>query len=52
MNLERNKAEVWRIESGSARQGEFDCKLVKPKWFDQKLWEEGRAFYNEYSESC
>ena len=52
MNLERNKADVRRIESGFESQGEFDCELVKPKWFDQRLWEQGRAFYNEYSESC
>lgn len=48
-NLLRNKAEAQRIESGIEVKGEFDCKLEKPEWFDQELWEQGRAFYHEYS---
>jgi len=52
MNWTRNKAEAQRIESGIEVKGEFDCKLEKPEWFDQELWEQGRAFYHEYSGSC
>ena len=41
-----------KFEKGLHHEGKFNQEFQKPKWFDQKLFDEGRQFMYKYELAC
>jgi len=50
--LKGGKSKLGDILNGVDKKGAFDQSFEKPPWFDEKMFEQGRAFYKKYQFAC